>query len=141
MSVENERLARRFFEELCNERKLEVADEILTADSLYHDPQSPPSEPGPEGVKETVRIYQETLDGHWNVHEVIATDDRVVTRWTGTGVHQAELMGIPPTGREISVEAISIMRVQDGRIAEHWCTWDTLGLLQQIGAVPAPTTA
>ncbi len=139
MSTEtSERLARRFFDELCNGRHLEVADEIIAPDQVYHDPQSPPSEPGPEGVKATVRIYQDTLDGHWNVHEVIATGDRAVTRWTGTGVHQADLMGIPATGRAISVEAISVMRIEDGRIAEHWCTWDTLGLLQQIGAVPAP---
>jgi steroid delta-isomerase-like uncharacterized protein len=141
MSTDNERLARRFFDELCNDRRLEVADEIIAPDQVYHDPQSPPSEPGPDGVKATVRIYQDTLAGEWHVHEIIAIGDRVVTRWTGTGVHQSELMGIPATGRPVSVEAISIMRVEDGKIAEHWCTWDTLGLLQQIGAVPAAATA
>ena len=56
-------------------------------------------------------------------------------------MHRADLMGIPATGRGIAVDAISIMRVEGGRIAERWCTWDTLGLLQQIGAVPAPATA
>jgi steroid delta-isomerase-like uncharacterized protein len=138
MPTQNEQLARRFFDELCNGRRLDIAAEIMTADHVYHDPQSPPSEPGPEGMADTVRIYQDTLAGHWQVNEIIATDDRVVTRWTGTGVHQTELMGVPATGRRISVEAISVMRVQDGKIAEHWCAWDTLGLLQQIGAVPAP---
>jgi len=138
MSTQNEQLARRFFDELCNGRRLDVAAEIMTADHVYHDPQSPPSEPGPEGMADTVRVYQDTLAGHWQVNEIIATDDRVVTRWTGTGVHQTDLMGVPATGRRVSVEAISVMRVQDGKIAEHWCAWDTLGLLQQIGAVPAP---
>jgi steroid delta-isomerase-like uncharacterized protein len=141
MSAENELVARRFFEEVCNGRRLEVADEILTAGHVYHDPQSPPTEPGPEGMKDTVRIYQETLDGHWGVEEMIADRDKVVVRWTGTGVHKADLLGIPATGRPIRVDAISILRIEDGRIAEHRCVWDTLGLLQQIGAVPAPAAA
>jgi steroid delta-isomerase-like uncharacterized protein len=136
MSMQNEQLARRFFEELCNERRLDIAAELMTAGHLYHDPQSPPAEPGPVAMAETVKIYQDTLAGHWQVNEIIATHDRVVTRWTGTGVHQTELMGVPATGRRIRVEAISVMRIEDGKIAEHWCAWDTLGLLQQIGAVP-----
>ena len=61
-----------------------------------------------------------------------------MTRWTGTGTHVGDLMGIAPTGREISVEAITIHRMKDGLIAEEWTVWDALGLLQQVGAVPAP---
>jgi steroid delta-isomerase-like uncharacterized protein len=140
MSVENELIARRFFDELCNDRRLEVADEIITPGHLYHDPQSPPSEPGPEGMKATVQLYQ-SIDGHWGVEEMFAAGDRVVVRWTGTGVHKVDLMGIPATGKSIRVDAISVLRIEGGQIAEHWCVWDTLGLLQQIGAVPAPAPA
>jgi len=140
MSAENEALARRFFEEMCNQRRLEVADEILAADHVYHDAQSPPAEPGPQAMKDTVAIYQEALDGHWNLHEVLSTGDRAVVRWTGTGVHQGELMGLQPTGKSISVDAITILRIADGKIAENWTVWDTLAMLQQLGAVPAPAS-
>ena len=141
MSAENEALARRFFEEFCDGRRLEIAEEILAPDHVYHDPQSPPSPPGPEGMKEIVRLYQEAVEGHWEVHEVAATDDRAMVRWTGHGTHSGEIMGLAPTGRSLKVDALTLLRIEDGRIAENWTTWDTLGMLQQLGAVPAPTAA
>ena len=58
-------------------------------------------------------------------------------RWTGTGTHVGEVNGIAPTGRPIRVDAISIHRIRDGKIAETWEVWDTLGFLQQVGVVPA----
>ena len=137
MSAENETLVRRFFEEFCNGRRGELAEELVSEDYLSHGPQAPPAE-GPDGVRERVAVYQEALDGHWNVEEIISTGDRVVARWTGTGTHRGELMGVQPTGRPISVDAISLFRIADGRIAEEWTVWDALGLLQQVGAVPAP---
>ncbi len=137
MSAENEALVRRFFEEFCNQRRAAVADEIVAADYVSHGPQAPPAE-GPEGVKTRVGLYQESVDGHWNVAEMMSAGDRVVARWTGTGTHRGELMGIPPTGKPVDVEAISIFRIADGKIAEEWTVWDALGLLQQVGAVPAP---
>jgi steroid delta-isomerase-like uncharacterized protein len=137
MSTENEELVRRFFEEFCNGRRADVADEIVASDFVSHGPQAPPAE-GPDGVKARVGLYQESVDGHWNVKEVFSSGDRVVALWTGTGTHQGELMGVPPTGKSIDVEAISVFRIADGQIAEEWTVWDALGLLQQVGAVPAP---
>jgi steroid delta-isomerase-like uncharacterized protein len=137
MSVENEALARRFFEEFCNGRDTAVADEIVAADYVAHGPQAPPAE-GPEGVKARVAVYQDALDGHWDIQEVQSTGDRVVVRWIGRGTHNGELMGVPPTGADIAVEAITILRIADGQIAEEWTVWDALGLLQQVGAVPVP---
>ena len=141
MSAENEQLARRFFEEFCNARRPDVADEILAADYVYHDNQSPPTPPGPDRMKEAVAIYQTTVDGHWNVRDVFSAGDRVAVRWTGTGTHQGELMGVEPTGNDVSVEAITIFRIADGKIAENWTTWEALSLAQQIGALPAPAGA
>ena len=139
MSAENEAVVRRYFEELCNERK-DVADEIIAPDFVSHVPNSPPAS-GPEGVREVVAIYQDALDGHWDVQEMLSVDDRVITRWVGRGRHVGEINGVPPTGKEIAVDAISVHRIADGKIAEDWSVWDTLGLLQQIGAVPAPASA
>lgn len=136
MSAENEALVRRFFDEVCNGRNLDVADEIIAADYLSHTPQSPPAS-GPEGVKALVAVYQDALDGQWDVQEMFSADDRVFTRWIGRGTHNGELMGIAPTGNAITVEALSVHRIDDGKIAEDWTVWDAMGLLQQIGALPA----
>jgi steroid delta-isomerase-like uncharacterized protein len=137
MSDSNEALVRRFFEEFCNGRRAEVAEEIVAADYVSHGPQAPPAR-GPDEVNARVRLYQESVDGHWDVQELFSAGDRVVARWVGSGRHVGELMGIPPTGKPIAVEALSVFRIADGKIAEEWTVWDALGLLQQIGAVPAP---
>jgi steroid delta-isomerase-like uncharacterized protein len=138
MSVENEALARRFFEELCNQRNGAVADEIVSADYVSHGPQAPPAE-GPDGVRARIAVYQDALDGYWDVQEVLsAGEDRVVVRWIGRGTHTGELMGIPATGATIACDATTIFRITGGKIAEEWTVWDALGLLQQVGAVPVP---
>jgi steroid delta-isomerase-like uncharacterized protein len=86
---------------------------------------------------DVISVYQKGVDGHWAIDEIFSSDDRVVVRWTGTGTHVRELNGIPATGRPVRVDAISIHRVANGKIAETWQVWDTLSLLQQIGAAPA----
>ena len=141
MSAENEDLARRFFEEFCDGRRLEIADEILASDHVYHDPQSPPSPPGRDGMKQVVGLYQDAVEGHWEVHEIVAAGDRVMVRWTGHGTHSGEIMGLAPTGRSIKVDALTLLRIEDGKIAENWTLWDTLGMLQQLGVAPAPAAA
>jgi steroid delta-isomerase-like uncharacterized protein len=138
MSAANEELARRFFQELCNGRNGAVADEIVAADYVSHGPQAPPAE-GPDGVRARVAVYQDALDGFWDVQEIRAAgEDRVFVRWIGRGKHNEELMGVAPTGAQIDVDAITIFRIAGGKIAEEWTVWDALGLLQQVGAVPVP---
>jgi ketosteroid isomerase-like protein len=137
MSTDNELLARRFFEELCNGRDDTVADEIIAADYVSHGPQAPPAE-GPDGVKERISVYQDALEGYWDVQEIHSAGDRVVVRWIGRGTHTGELMGVPATGAPVAVDAITILRIADHKIAEEWTVWDALGLLQQVGAVPLP---
>ncbi len=142
MSAEqNKALARRFFDEVCNGRKLDVAAEILTANHVYHGPLSVgPNRVGPEAMAQEVAIYQHAFaDARWVVEEVFAAgDDRVVVRWRGQGTHTGELQGIPPTGRTVDVQSIWVCRVEGGKIAESWEVWDALRLLQQLGVVPAP---
>jgi steroid delta-isomerase-like uncharacterized protein len=127
----------RYFEEVCNGRKLNVADSIFTADHVHHDPSSPWVGAGPEGMKKLASTYQTGFpDAHWNVDALFESGDTVIARWTGTGTHQGELSGIAPTGKSVRVEAIMIFRIADGKIAESWDVWDTLGMLQQLGVVP-----
>jgi steroid delta-isomerase-like uncharacterized protein len=136
MSAGDEAVVRRFYEEMCNGRKNEMASALFTADHAMHDPQVP-TDDGPDGMAAAVSTYQTGVNGHWEINDIFSSDDKVVVRWTGTGEHVAELNGIPPTGKKIDVSAISIHRMQGGKIAETWEVWDTLGFLQQLGVVPA----
>ena len=136
MGSAEEAVVRRFYEEMNNDRKNEIAEELFSSDHEMHDPQVPGG-PGPAGMSAVISAYQDGVDGHWTVEEMFSAGDRVVVRWTGTGTHVGEMNGIPPTGNKIRVDAISIHRLADGKIAETWQVWDTLGFLQQLGAVPA----
>ena len=130
-------LARRFVDEMCNGRKLAVADELFAADHRYNDPGSPWAGKGPAGMKDVIGVYHRGVkDARWDVHEVTATGDTVVLRWTGSGTHTGELLGIAPTNRKVRVDGIWVFRVAGGRIIESWNCWDTLGMLQQLGVVP-----
>jgi steroid delta-isomerase-like uncharacterized protein len=136
MSTSDEAVVRRFYEEMCNGRRNDLAPELFAGEHVLHDPQVP-AEEGPEGMAAVVSTYQQGVEGHWGIEEIFSAGDRVVVRWTGTGKHTGEVNGIPPTGRSIRVDAITIHRLADGKIAETWEVWDTLGFLQQLGAVPS----
>jgi steroid delta-isomerase-like uncharacterized protein len=136
MSAENEAVVRRFYEQMCNERKNDLASELFTDDHEMHDPQVPTAT-GPQGMADTVSVYQNGVDGNWAIQDLFSAGDKVVVRWIGTGTHVGEVNGIPPTGKEISVDAITVHQLRDGKIAETWEVWDTLGFLQQLGVVPA----
>jgi steroid delta-isomerase-like uncharacterized protein len=135
---QNQELVRRFFEEMCNQRKLAIANELFSADHVLHDPQIPEAGPGPEGMKQVIATYQTAYpDAYWKVEHTLVADNYVITRWTGSGTHEKELNGIPPTGKSVKVQGIWIHRIENNRIAESWDVWDTLGMLQQLGVVPA----
>jgi steroid delta-isomerase-like uncharacterized protein len=136
MSAADEAVVRRFYEEMNNGRKLELAPQLFAADHKMHDPQVPTAD-GPEGMAATVKAYQDGVEGHWQIEEIFSTDDKVVVRWTGSGTHVGEVNGIPATNKKVAVDAISIHRMAGGKIAETWEVWDTLGFLQQLGVVPA----
>jgi steroid delta-isomerase-like uncharacterized protein len=135
MGASEEATVRRFYEEMCTGRKLELAEELFTVDHVMHDPQVS-NGPGPRGMAEMVAVYQQGADGRWTIDEIFSAGDRVVVQWTGTGRHIGDLNGVPATGNSIRVAAITIHRMADGKIAETWEVWDTLGMLQQIGVVP-----
>ena len=135
MAASDEAVVRRFYEQMNNERKNELAGELFTDDHVMHDPQVPAGV-GPAGMADVVSVYQNGVDGHWNIEEIFSVGDKVVTRWTGSGTHVGDVNGIPPSGKKIRVDAIAIHRMRGGKIAETWEVWDTLGFLQQIGVVP-----
>ena len=135
MSASDEAVVRRFYEQMNNERKNELAPELFSDDHVMHDPHVPAGK-GPQGMADVVSVYQKGVEGHWGIEELFSAGDKVVVRWTGSGTHVGEVNGIPPTGKKIAVDAISIHQLRDGKIAETWEVWDTLGFLQQLGVVP-----
>ena len=106
MSASDEAVVKRFYNQMCNERKNELAPELFTADHEFHDPQIPGIPPGPEAVAGIVSVYQEAVDGHWQIEEIFSTRNRVVVRWTGSGTHIGEVNGIPPTGRPMDRDCL-----------------------------------
>jgi steroid delta-isomerase-like uncharacterized protein len=118
------------------EGNLGVIDELVASNYVGHDPAQPEMQ-GPEGIKEFVTSYLAGFpDGKITIDEQLAEGDLVASRWTGRGTHQGELMGIPPTGKQVTVSGITISRVKNGKVVEEWSNWDTLGMLQQLGVVP-----
>ncbi|OFW70937.1 MAG: hypothetical protein A2Y55_01360 [Actinobacteria bacterium RBG_16_68_12] len=79
--------------------------------------------------------------GGITVDDQIAEGDKVATRWTGRGTHTGEMAGISPTGKEVTVSGLTLSRLENGMVVEEWTTWDTLGMLVQLGAVPTPAQA
>jgi steroid delta-isomerase-like uncharacterized protein len=139
MSIEqNKALARRYIEDAWNQADASVMDQLLAGDYAIHDPGTPGRTGTPVGEKQVHAMYRAVFpDLRLVIEELIAEGDRVAARWRGSGTHRGPLMGIAPTGRSMSITAISWLRIADGKIAEHWLNWDSLGMLQQLGAAPA----
>ena len=140
---ENKELVRRIYDELWNERKLEVAEELIAQDAVNYDTGLLPQPFGPEEMKGTVRMVTAGFpDNRHEVEEMIAEGDKVVVRCTLTGTHEGEFMGIAPTGRSIEVSEIHVYRLEDGKAVEHRVGRDDLGAMRQLGviadAIPAP---
>jgi steroid delta-isomerase-like uncharacterized protein len=127
-------LVNRFTDESWNGGNLDLLDEMFAADYVGHDAPRPDPVRGPEGMRDFLRMYHHAFsDAHITIDDVIVRDDKVVTRWTGRGTHDGDLMGMPPTGKKVEFVGIRIFRVAEGKIAEGWVVWDTFGLMRQLG--------
>ena len=134
---ENKALVRRFYDEMFNKKNLTAINEFIDPNGVDHG--LPPGLSGIEGTRRFIGMYLAAFpDLHMTFEDLIAEGDRVVLRWTCRGTHQGELMGIPPTGRQVTVTGIEINRLAGGKSVEHWLNNDTLGMLQQLGVIPAP---
>ena len=140
MSAEqNKATVRRWLESGWNSHDPSLADELLTSDYMLHEPGTPNFAGGIPAFKEFVNNLLTALpDVKFTIEDMRAEGDKVVWRWTGRATHGGSLMGIPPTGKPVQVTGIIISRfTADGKWAEDWVNWDTLGLLQQIGVIPS----
>jgi steroid delta-isomerase-like uncharacterized protein len=122
--------------------KLDEALELVGDDYFGHLPGAPEPIRGKDGFREFVNAYLTGFpDSAIIVDDQIAEGELVATRWTGRGTNTGELMGMPPTGKQVTVSGITYSRIADGKAREAWVSWDTLSLMQQLGAVPEPVRA
>lgn len=139
MSEANVEGSRRIVEEAFNQGNLATVDELTAPDFVNHDPSDVEDRRGPEGAKAFLTVYRTAFpDLHITIDDVIADGDQVAMRWTSRGTHRGDLMGLAPTGQQVEVTGISIDRWENGKLAESWSNWDTIGLMRQLGAAPAP---
>ena len=120
----------------------DVIDEYVAPGYIGHDPAEPEPIRGPAGVRANIEKYLTGFPGGGiSVDDQIMEGDKVATRWTGRGTHTGEIAGISPTGKEVTISGLTLSRLENGMVVEEWTTWDTLGMLMQLGAVPAPAQA
>ena len=138
MSEENKAIFRRFVEEWFNQGDLDAFNELVSPDFVNH--SAPPGVPPTrEGWKQLATMFKAAFpDMHLHIEDEITEGDRITIRFTGHGTHRGELMGIPVTGKEVNFAGINIARIAGGKIMERWEEFDMMGMMQQLGVIPAP---
>ncbi len=134
MSEKNKALIRRFYDDVFTIGKMNIAaiERHLAHDFVGHD--LPPGLNGREGFKKFVGMFAASFSDMTRIeaHEVIGNGDKIVVRWSSTGRHTGEFMGIPATGQRVTIKGIDIFRLAGGKIADLWQEMDIMGILQQI---------
>lgn len=136
-TFENKAIVRRMIEELWNQQKIDVADELFAADATAPDlPQLPP---GPMGTKIVAQMFLTAFpDLHMTIEDMIAEEDRVAVRFTETATHKGDFMGVPASGKSVKFTEMAILQLKDSKITSSWYNVDVLTIMQQIGAIPGP---
>ena len=120
---ENEVVTRRFHMEIFRERKLDVADEILAPDFVLRNPILPSEFTyGPNGVKKFASLVADSSPKYEIVHhDTLSSGDKVLIRWTFTGILKKEMFGIPPSEKPVTITGFDLFRIMaNGKIAEMW---------------------
>ena len=131
-------LIKRFYEDVIGGGQINLVDELTTDDLVDHEEGLPGQPSGREGVKFFINAMRDAFPDIrvGTVEPVMADGNLEAARVTLTGTHKGELMGVAATNRTVEIESIDIIRVEDGKVAEHWGVTDTMSLMQQLGALP-----
>ena len=136
---ENKAIVRNFLEGIFTQANPDVVDELAAPDFVVHDPSSEAGDVDAQGVKGSIAWSHSAFpDLRVTIEDQVAEGDKVATRWTVRGTHHGEMMGVSATGNQVRFTGTQTDYILGGKIAESWSNWDTLGMLQQIGAIPAP---
>jgi steroid delta-isomerase-like uncharacterized protein len=132
-------LIQRFYDDAIGKGDLDLVTELTADDFVDHEEGLPGQPSGLEGVKFFVNTMREAFpDIKATVGESLEEGNLASARVTLSGTHKGEFMGVPASDKTFEIETIDIIRIEDGKCAEHWGVTDTMSLMQQIGAVPAP---
>jgi steroid delta-isomerase-like uncharacterized protein len=133
----NKAVIGRFIEEVINQNRMDRADDLVVEDFVELDP-FPGQRPGRKGLKEVLGMMRTAFpDIHWMVDEMVAEGDTVVTRFTWKGTHRGAFLGVPATGRSVTVKGVVIDQLADGKMSKSRLLMDSMGLMQQLGVVPS----
>lgn len=133
---ENKKIAHRIREEIVNQGKMEVADELIADNYVWHGPGGLTAN-GPEGFKNVISGFRSAFpDLKIIVNEELAEGDFVVFHYTTTGTHKGEFSGIPPTGKQVKFSGIILRRIVDGKLLEDWDMYDSPTFMKQLGVAP-----
>ena len=134
-------IERRIADEVWTKGKLDLIEELIAPEFVGTSPTDGEFH-GPDGFRQLVERYHSAFSGvEMRIERLVAEGDWVATNWTARGTHTGELMGIAPTSREATVTGMQFSRVRDGKLVESHGLFDALGMLQQLGAVPAGAPA
>ncbi len=137
----NRQLAYRFYAELWNKGNFAAASELLHPDHVDHTMPIPGLPQGRDGVLQLMQTFRAAFpDLVMSVDTVIAQDDLVGEVLTLRGTHTGSFLGLPPTGKAVEIKSVNICRIEDDLVRERWGASDDLGLLRQLGILPAPGT-
>jgi steroid delta-isomerase-like uncharacterized protein len=135
--ADSKQIFNRFWEEVVTGGNLDVIDELVADDIVEHEEGFPGQPPGKEGVKFFVSTLREAFpDIRAKAGVTLADGNLAAGEATLTGTHKGEFMGVPASDKSFEVASVDIIRVEDGKVAEHWGVTDTMSLMQQIGAIP-----
>ena len=138
MPAEDPRAVIRRWVEAWNAQDLDAAEELLAPEFVRHDANLP-DVLGPQAERQLIAGNLAAFPNlHFEIEQLIAEGDLVAARYRVQGTHQGDFLGIPGTGRPVTIQAVESYRLAGGKLAEQWVVMDALGLLQQLGAVPGP---
>jgi steroid delta-isomerase-like uncharacterized protein len=141
MSNEQNKALVRRFNEAFNAGDLDGAVEVFAPDAVIHN-SGAPDPLNVEGFKQVGGVFRTAFpDGKLTIEDLIVEGDKIVSRISYRGTHTGDMMGIPPTGKPVAVSAMIIDQFADGKIVESWRLFDQMGMMQQLGLVPAPGAA
>ena len=134
-TAENKTIISRFVEEVINQGRFERADDLVAIDFVELDP-FPGQAPGREGLKDVIGRFRSAFpDIRWVIAEMVAEGEMVFSRFTWSGTHRGEFLGIPATGKRVEVKGMVLDRVVAGKMSESRILMDSLGMMRQLGAV------
>jgi steroid delta-isomerase-like uncharacterized protein len=137
MSENNKAIVRRLIEEFWNKGNQSLADQFFAPIYTHHDSSTPDFGKGPEGERKRSTLYRTAFpDLRLTVEDLIAENEMVTARWSCHGTHKGDLGGIAPTGKQINITGVTVLRFSNGKMVEGYVNWDALGMMQQLGVVP-----